>query len=211
MSAQTQGLERVGPTSTVNGYPTWYQDTTGVTLEFCSPLNTAERVGITNEAGQFLSAAHLVLAKLANDADPALLDELQKVRRNLDEVEGQLRGVSREMHPRIVEDLGLPEAIQFLTGSLARRTRIEITVESSLADTPRPRAVDTLLYRFVQEGLTNVARHAQATRVVIALGGDEASVRCSVRDNGIGCDAAAGDGRGFGLGLRIMEDRKSVV
>jgi Bacterial Ig domain len=44
-SAQTQGLERVGPTSPSNGYPTWYQDKSGVALEFCSPINQAELDG----------------------------------------------------------------------------------------------------------------------------------------------------------------------
>ena len=44
-SAQVQGLERVGPTSPSNGYPLWYQDKSGVALEFCSPINQAELDG----------------------------------------------------------------------------------------------------------------------------------------------------------------------
>ena len=173
---------------------------------------TSRIAGIVHdEAGQFLSSAHMLLESLSRDVDPALRGRLQEVQRTLDQVEEQLRRVSREMHPRIVEDLGLLDAIRFRADAFTRRTGIAVTVEVAWADTPRPLAVDTLLYRFVQEGLTNIARHARATCVWVSLSSGEKRAQCSVRDNGIGFDVAAAAGRESGLGLRLIEDRLAAA
>jgi signal transduction histidine kinase len=72
-------------------------------------------------------------------------------------------------------------------------------------------AIETLMYRLVQEGLTNVSRHANATRAMIHLYGDTRSVYCSVKDNGSGFDVAARGENATGLGLRLIQDRLEAV
>ena len=165
-----------------------------------------------DEAGQFLTSAHLLLADVVRDVDPAVGDRLKDVRRSLDQVEEQLRRVSHEIHPSIVEDLGLNEAVRFVAAAFTRRTQIPITVEASL-DRRYPRPIETVLYRIVQEGLTNMGRHARPTVGRIALSARRDAVLCSVRDNGNGFDAASllGSRGESGLGLRLIEDRLTAV
>jgi signal transduction histidine kinase len=71
--------------------------------------------------------------------------------------------------------------------------------------------VETLMYRLVQEGLTNVSRHANATRAMIHLYGDTRSVYCSVKDNGSGFDVGGLGDHPSGLGLRLIQDRLEAV
>lgn len=164
-----------------------------------------------DEAGQFLTAAHLHLAELAAMLPRDLADKAMQVRRTLDQVEEQLRRVSHEIHPRIVEDLGLLEAITFLTDAFMRRTGIHVTVAAAI-DRRYALPVETLLYRLVQEGLTNITRHARASTASVTLTGDDHGVSCSVRDSGVGFDAASIEaGASGGLGLRLIQDRLEAV
>jgi two-component system, NarL family, sensor histidine kinase NreB len=160
-----------------------------------------------DEAGQFLSAAHITLADVARDVDPAVRERLNEVRRHLDLVEERLRHVAHDLHPRVVEDLGLRDAVTFFAEAFARRSGIDVRVECSL-ETRYPMPVETLMYRIVQEGLTNVSRHARARHAVVTLDNGSEAVRCSIRDDGIGFDPSALASRAeTSLGLRVMEDR----
>jgi len=164
-----------------------------------------------DEAGQFLASAHITLADVARDVDAVTASRLTSVRRHLEQVEERLRHVAHEMHPRVVEDLGLRDAVTFFSESFARRTGIRVTVESNV-EKRYPLAIETLLYRVVQEGLTNASRHAQAKNVVVALKGCEETICCSIRDDGVGFDPAPASARmDGGLGLPVMRDRLEAV
>ena len=94
----------------------------------------------------------------------------------------------------------------------AARTGIEITVEGSIAERLSP-AIETTLYRCVQEALTNVAKHAEATRVWIELRQEPGQLACTVRDDGIGFDVRAirvirGES---GIGLLAIRERLAEV
>lgn len=162
-------------------------------------------------AGQCLTAAHIALAEVARQLPPASRDCLEDVRRNLDDVEEELRRLAHELHPRILDDLGLVEAIRFLGDGVARRTGIPVRVEVSLEGRCAP-LVETALYRMVQEGLTNIMKHAGATQVSIVIEQDGQNVRCLVKDDGPGFDVAAATARQEpGLGLAGMQDRLVAV
>jgi PAS domain S-box-containing protein len=165
-----------------------------------------------DEAGQFLTSAHLVLADIATQLEPSIRDRVRDVRRTLDQVEEQLRRLSHEIHPRVVEDLGLNEAIRFVAGAFTRRTEIPVTVHSTL-DRRYSRTIETVLYRLVQEGLTNMSRHARPTAGWIALSQERETISCSVRDNGRGFNVATmlGSRGDCGLGLRLIQDRLEAV
>lgn len=163
-----------------------------------------------DEAGQFLTAAHITLAEVTREAGPELRERLHEVRRHLDQIEERLRQISHETHPRVVEELGLGEAVSFFVDSFGRRTGIAAVLESSLPGR-YPLPVETLLYRVVQEALTNVAHHARATRVTVALSGDDRSAGCAIRDDGVGFDPGAFVPGGRGLGLGLMRDRLEAV
>ena len=160
-----------------------------------------------DEAGQFLTAVHITLSDVARDVDPAVRDRLNEVRRHLDLIEERLRRVAHEIHPRVVEDLGLSDAVAFFAESFTHRTGVRVNVHTSL-NARYPLAVETLLYRVVQEGLTNVSRHARATSAIVTLSAGENSIQCSIQDDGVGFAAPpVAEGGEGGLGLRLMRDR----
>ena len=175
--------------------------------------NEATRIAgvLHDEAGQFLTAAHLQLAELGHLVPDPFVKKVQDVRKTLTVIEEQLRQISHQIHPRIVEDLGLLEAITFLADGFMRRTGINVSVVSTL-DRRYPLAIETLLYRLVQEGLTNISRHAQASTGGITLSGNDTYVLCSVRDNGVGFDPKLAEPQNtVSLGLRLMRDRLEAV
>jgi signal transduction histidine kinase len=172
-------------------------------------LEAARIAGVLHdEAGQFLASAHIMLADTARDLPASVQARLQQVRQYLDQVEAQLRRLSHELHPSILDDLGLVEAVRFIADTFARRTGISITVDAYLAKA-ETRSIATAVYRFVQESLTNMGKHARATTGAIVLRREGSLLCCSVRDDGVGFDAdgALSHGSRRGIGLTLIQDR----
>src|SRR5206468_1821791 len=97
--------------------------------------------------------------------DPEKLGpKILKVKDMLYEIEEQLRRLSHELRPTILDDLGLLPALEFLTKGVARRTGLEIGLECSIHGRLAPQ-VETALYRITQEALNNISKHAQAKHV----------------------------------------------
>jgi PAS domain S-box-containing protein len=164
-----------------------------------------------DEAGQFLASAHITLADVARDLPPEMRSRVQQVRGHLDQAEEQLRHVSHALHPRMLDDLGLTDALHFLTTTFGRRTGLSVQVDVAL-DAPCPRPVEAVFYRFVQEALNNIGKHAKATCVSIRLERDEQRLCCAVCDNGVGFDVEALHERDdFSLGLTLIRDRLEAV
>jgi len=170
----------------------------------------ARRIAHTlhDEASQLLASVHIALDDLANRI-PEHTATLRGVHELLDSVETQLRRLSRELRPSILDDLGLSPALEWLARGMAERTGISITVNATVERLPA--TVETALYRIAQESLTNAVRHARASRVQIEVGRSGNSIWLSVRDDGQGFDvnptlARRGD-RGLGLiGIRERVD-----
>jgi signal transduction histidine kinase len=120
----------------------------------------------------------------------------------------EIRDLVRGIHPVILEDRGLDAALS----SVVARSPIPVVLDVAVAPRPSP-AIESAAYFVVNEALTNVARHAMATRahVSIARAGDRLVIE--VRDDGIGGaqlltqDEAATRGQGGGTGLRGLRDR----
>lgn len=172
----------------------------------------AARIGgiLHDEAGQFLTAAHLKLAEVCALSAPESRATLMSVRGDLDNIEKRLREISHEIHPQIVEDLGLEKAAEYCVVAFSRRSGITVMFESTLARSSSLQ-VQTILYRLVQEGLTNIGRHARASRAEVHLDGDEHSIFCTITDDGDGFDPAALPSNARGLGLRLMQARFEAV
>ena len=165
-----------------------------------------------DETGQLLAVVHIALDDCARDLPPAARERLQEVRGHLDQVEEQLRRLSHELRPTILDNLGLVPALEFLSERITKRTGLAIIVEGS-TEGRLPTPVETALYRVVQEGLTNATKHAKATHVRIQLQREDQQIRCAILDNGIGFDLSAvvakkGD-RGLGL-IGIQERLKAL-
>ncbi len=164
-----------------------------------------------DEAGQLLGSVHLALEEFARELPPGARGRLHTVKELLDQIEEELRRLSHELRPTVLDDLGLLPALEFLADRVAKRSGLVITVRGSTEGRLAP-PVETALYRSVQEALTNVARHAQATQVHVEIRRGERSIQCSIRDDGVGFDVSGvqerrGD-RGLGLiGIRERAGR----
>ncbi len=160
-----------------------------------------------DEAGQLLAAVHLAVHEMANDLPPARRGHAAKIQRLLDQIEEQLRRLSHELRPTILDNLGLQPALLFLAQGVTGRTGILVPVKGS-TEGRLPLPVETAVYRIVQEALTNASKHSRATRVEVELRRKPQAVFCSIRDNGVGFDLErvlrSADAPGLGL-LGIQE------
>src|SRR5258707_1243653 len=162
-----------------------------------------------DEAGQLLVSVHLALAELEEDVPQSASSRLRQVKALLDQVEHQLRNLSHDLRPTVLDDLGWLPAVQFLADAVSRRAHLPVEVLSTV--TGRLSApVETALYRAVQEALTNVVRHSRAGRVRIQADREGGTVVCQVVDDGVGFEIAAPNGRA-GLGLKGMRERLNAV
>jgi two-component system, NarL family, sensor histidine kinase UhpB len=114
------------------------------------------------------------------------------------------RRIAADLRPLMLDDLGLKAALEWLTQDFSNRTQVscELVVDDDVIDTDT--SVQSALYRAVQECLTNISRHAQATQVIIKVRTGSSTVNLQVQDNGIGISDQARNKRGsFGLiGMR---------
>jgi signal transduction histidine kinase len=166
-----------------------------------------------DEAGQMTASIHLALADIERELPARASGRLESVRELLDDLEQRLRRLSHELRPTILDDLGLGPALEFLAEGFAARTGISFAVDGTTRGRLEP-VVETTVYRIVQEALTNIARHARAKRASIRLSRESESLRCSIRDDGIGLPedrSAAAVARRRGLGLVGIRERLDAL
>jgi two-component system sensor histidine kinase UhpB len=143
-----------------------------------------------DEAGQLLATVYLALAEIATQLPPEQRERLKRISVPLDQAADQLRCLAHELRPVILDDLGLVPAFEFLAQGVSKRTGLVIVVERSLEERLGP-VVETALYRILQEALTNVSKHARATRVSVRLRKEGQRISCTIRDDGFGFEISA--------------------
>src|SRR6266403_5153205 len=167
---------------------------------------------VHDEAGQLLVAVHLALSEVASELPERQQAQFARIKELLNEVENHLRRYSHELRPTILDDLGWIPAIRFLADGISKRANLPIHIEATVSGR-LPSAVETALYRTVQEGLTNAVKHAKASGVWIRAWRENHVLCCSVRDDGLGFDSSQvhmATGR-KGLGLIAMRERVSAI
>lgn len=152
----------------------------------------ARRLGraLHGEAPQLLSAIHLAVEEVAQELDPERRERLRAVRSLLDEAEEKLRCLSHELHPMVLDDFGLQQALELLAEGHSRRSGIPIQIRTSSDLSGLPSLIETALYRIVQEAVNNCMKHASATAVVIELARGPQFIVCKVEDDGVGFNMA---------------------
>ena len=130
----------------------------------------------------------------------------------LSNVMAEVRRMSHNLRPAILDDLGLAAALQHLAKEYTLSSGTPVHFEASGCTDGLPDVANTVLFRLAQEALTNIERHAGASRVDITLAGDERHVTLQLRDNGHGFDA---EGIALhpkrGIGLRNMMERMDAI
>ena len=141
---------------------------------------------------------------------PGLAAEIEQIRETVRQLHSDIRTTSYLLHPPLLDESGLQAAISWYAGGLTERTALQIDVEISDDLGRLPRDLELVLFRFIQEALTNIHRHASATKASIIMSRSQAHVTAEVRDNGSGmsaerlCQVSSG---GSGLGIRGMRER----
>lgn len=165
-----------------------------------------------DELGQQLTAALLSLRTAESVEDRAVRSAgLQEARRLIAESLESVRRLARSLAPLVLQDLGLRAAVERLCEETARAAQFTIDYEFSIAAERLAPQIEIAIYRVVQEALTNVMRHANATRAVVRLARDGATLVMSVEDDGQGVPATGDPARQTGLGLAGMRERIALL
>jgi two-component system, NarL family, sensor histidine kinase UhpB len=165
-----------------------------------------------DDTAQCLAALLVHLRILRRTQDPEakerLLDEMAEELSSA--VEG-VRRISRGLRPPALEDVGVEAAIRSHVRSLPIHDRLEVELELEPVDRVTDPDAQLVIYRVVQEAVTNILRHASARRARIALERSEGEVTVRVHDDGKGFDVDAVFLEGSGLGLVGMHERARLV
>lgn len=128
----------------------------------------------------------------------------------VDEIIENVRRISRDLMPSILEDLGLAASIQSLVENFSNQHTIQVTLDLADIDHLFPREAQINLYRIFQEILTNVSKHASATQVSVVVKEENGDITFRVGDNGKGFELSKVRERKFntrGVGLTAMTER----
>jgi PAS domain S-box-containing protein len=164
-----------------------------------------------DELGQRLTALKMELASLRGDAAAVPgAGRIEGMTAMLDDTLASLRRIAADLRPLMLDDLGLNAAVDWLARDTGRRIGIDVELSLDESDPTSDPRVSITLYRMVQEALNNVARHAHAKRVRIALRREAAEVVLSVRDDGVGLSERALQREGS-FGLLGMHERVQAL
>jgi two-component system CheB/CheR fusion protein len=133
---------------------------------------------------------------------------LESLRQGIGRLSEEVRRISHRLHPSIVDDLGLPQALRALVEDFGEREGMLATFSSRTVPDEVPRQIAAGLYRIAQEALRNVAKHAGKTHVKVTLEGWDERLRMEVADLGQGFDP---EGTRAGLGLTSMGERARLI
>jgi hypothetical protein len=166
-----------------------------------------------DELGQGLNTLKLRLAllcrKLRKD-QASLKEDCEETLGYIDEIIEEVRRLSRDLSPRVLEDLGLVAALRRLIHEFAKRTSTKVSSQIDDINEFLSKDAEIFLYRIVQEALTNIGKHANAKCVLLSIAKVDGTVRGVIEDNGTGFDLEALGVPGSaekGMGIAIMKER----
>jgi PAS domain S-box-containing protein len=170
-----------------------------------------------DELGQSLTLLKLqmrsVQRKLPEDQEGPR-KEVESIIVYIDEVIESVRRLSRDLSPAILEDLGLSAAIRSMADEFTARSRIKVSFNMEVVDDLFPAETHILIYRIIQESLTNIGKHSKTEQVSLAIGRGESEVTLVIEDYGKGFDVKDVVARYSvekGLGLAAINERARML
>jgi signal transduction histidine kinase len=166
-----------------------------------------------DELGQSLTAvnSYLWLVERAGGDETTVRERLGEARRVVSQTLGAMRELSQLLRPSVLDDLGLVPSLESHLAAFARRHRVATRLDADDVPARLAPAVETALYRITQEALTNVARHARASCVRVALTAMRGELRLEIEDDGIGLGNAPGEPGHRGTGLVGIRERARAL
>lgn len=168
---------------------------------------------IHDELGQALTGLKMDLRQISKQLTPDQELIQQRIAASLqliDQTILTMRRISSDLRPGILDDLGLVAAVDWLVSNFQARSDIQVELEVDPPDLEVPRELHTGLFRIIQEALTNVMRHAQATQVWIEIKSMSDQLNVKISDNGRGFDSNILE-QTRSLGLIGMRERALLI
>lgn len=162
-----------------------------------------------DQTGQSVTAAILELKAIESGVNEKTRDRLRFLRKQLDELGQTLHRIAWELRPASIDELGLTNALDNYVSEWSKKQKIKADFHCADASLDkRSNEIRTTIYRVIQEALTNVAKHADASQVSIVIGVAESKLHLTIEDNGRGFDSTTLSSR---LGLAGMRERLLLV
>lgn len=153
-------------------------------------------------------------SRLVKGRSKAFARELEEMASMVQDNIQEVRRIQRALRPPILDDLGIVPAISWFTREFEGTYKgIRIEKEMDIQESDLSDLLKTVIFRIVQEGLNNIAKHSQATLVRVALRGREDRIELTIRDNGLGFDVEAApstDELPGGMGIKGMRERTEL-
>jgi PAS domain S-box-containing protein len=162
-----------------------------------------------DDIGQRISLMAAELEQLQEDPSQAS-QRAQELRRQARELSNDVQALSHELHSAKLEYLGVGTAMRSWCKEFSERQKMEVEFKSHDVPSALPREISMCLFRVLQEGLHNAAKHSGVKRTEVQLWGETGEVQLVVRDSGTGFDLEAAL-QGTGLGLTSMQERVRLV
>jgi signal transduction histidine kinase/PAS domain-containing protein len=170
-----------------------------------------------DEIGQTLFAMKMNLEMTKKNL-PANLEKFEDMKNRLTDTENllsqtidQIRNLTTDLRPSMLDDFGLIPALNWYIDNFSKRTNIKVYLKLKNFKPRLSSEVETTFYRIIQEALTNVAKHAQATEVSILLARENSNACLAVEDNGIGFDAKKATFPKDRLGIFSIKERVGLL
>jgi signal transduction histidine kinase len=167
-----------------------------------------------DEAGQSLTAVKLGLDRLEENhtgKNVQLKEEIDEIRQMIERTSSEIRGLSYRLHPTLLIDLGLEPALNRYFMDIERHSNLGIDFSIVGFDQRLSADMETVLYRFSQETLTNTLKHAKAKRFRLSIIKSYPRIIFLAEDNGIGFDTHIIGKDKRSLGLLGMRERASLL
>lgn len=161
-----------------------------------------------DEIGQILTAISFNLAAIERECqvNPSIevVEKLEDTKSLVDHLTTQVRSLSLELRPTMLQDLGLIPTVRWYVNTYTKRRGISVHLDTSNMDERFSEDIETTLYRIIQEALTNISRHAEASQVILCLEKRDSIIRATIEDDGKGFQpetilSSADLGKGVGL------------
>ncbi len=165
-----------------------------------------------DELGQLLTGIRMEVSWLGGRLRPeqqGLIDKVGSIKGQIDQTIASVRRISSELRPLVLDDLGFAAAAGWYVDQFSARTGLPVTLELPPDDPEQGGAVATALFRVLQESLTNIARHADATKAEVRLGLEDDGWTLSIRDDGLGF--VHDPGKLGDIGLVGMRERAQIL
>ena len=167
-----------------------------------------------DELGQLLTATKLTFQAVQRARSAATTGrKMREGLQLLDQCLQQVRSLSLDLRPSLLDDLGLGPALRWYVDRQSERAGFRVVLDDRLGDQRLPTELETICFRVAQEALTNVARHASARQVRVTVSQQDGRVDLRISDDGVGFEFEAARARavaGASLGLLGMEERASL-